>query len=387
MNYIIIGCGITGAVIARELAEKGNSVVIYDRRSHIAGNLYDYIDEHGYLVQQYGPHIFHTSDDEVINYVKKYETWRPFKLVCGATWDNKYTNTPFNFSTIDIFFSESKAKQIKEKLKAAYPKEKTVTVVELLNHEDSVIKEFADFLFKNDYAPYTAKQWGMDPSEVDPSILKRVPIILSYDKGYFSDSFEAMPTHSYSTFVQNILNHKNIDVILNVEAMHHLSVADNHLYWDNKLLRDKVIFTGAIDELLNGIYGQLPYRSLRFEWKYENVDSYQNAPVVAYPKEKGFTRITEYKKLPPQTGSGTSFSVEYPIPYVEGERMEPYYPVVTEKSLLIYEKYKAIIDDINGLTVCGRLGNFKYYNMDQAIKNALNVANQLLITTRGLSYE
>ena len=377
MNYKIIGCGITGAVIARKLAEKGSTVTIYERRNHIAGNIYDYNDEHGYLVQQYGPHIFHTNDDEVIKFVKKYEDWNEFKLVCGAAWDGKYSPTPFNFTTIDTFYTVDEAENIKNHIKAAYPTQSTATIVELLGHDDPLIRSFANFLFENDYAPYTAKQWGIDPKEISPSVLKRVPVRLSYDMGYFSDKFEAMPNNSFTKFIENLINHPNIKVELNFEALDHITIENNSIKWDNDLTKDIFIYTGVLDELFGSCFGNLPYRSLRFEWKYEDTYSLQDAPVVAYPKEKGYTRITEFKKLPIQDGKGTSYAIEYPIPYKEGEKMEPYYPVPTEDSLKQYQKYRDFADQIDNLVCCGRLADFRYYNMDQAIKNALEISQML----------
>lgn len=378
MNYLVIGCGITGAVIARELAENDNTVVICERRNHIAGNMYDYKDEHGILVQEYGPHIFHTSNSEVIDYVKKYEDWNDYKLVCGATWDGKFTNTPFNFSTIDAFFDREKASEIKMHLKDAYPNDEMTTVVELLNHDDFVIREFAKFLFDNDYAPYTAKQWGMNPADVDPSVLKRVPIRLSYEKGYFSDVFEAMPVHSFTRFIENILDHYNIQVKLNVDAKEHINIHTNKVLWDGNVFDGRVVYTGPLDELFDCCFGKLPYRSLSFEWKYLNCDSYQEAAVVAYPKEKGYTRITEYKKLPQQDVEGTVIAIEYPRLYKDNQNMEPYYPVSTTESEKIYEKYVRLAKQIENLSFCGRLANFKYYNMDQAIYNALLYSKELL---------
>jgi len=373
LNYLVVGCGLSGAVIARHLAEKGNKVEIWERREHIGGNMYDYIDEHGFLVQKYGPHTFHTKDEALYEYMCKYESWKPYKLTCGAVWDGKYTPTPFNFSTIDTFYPEEQANVLKEKLKKAFSGKDTATVVEVLAHPDDDIRGYAEFLFENDYAPYTAKQWGVDPGEIDPSVLKRVPLRFSYNIGYFDDPFEVMPANSFTSFFENLLNHENITVKLGVEALERLSIVDNAVFIDGEKTDAKVIYTGALDELFGGVYGQLPYRSVSFEWKYEEIDSLQDAPVVAYPKEPGFTRITEYKKLPLQDKPGTSYAVETSLPYVEGKKMEPYYPVLTETSKNQYEKYEQLAKNVKNLIYCGRLGDFKYYNMDQALKRALDI--------------
>ena len=377
MHYLIIGCGLTGAVIARHMAEQGNQVVIWERRDHIGGNMYDYVDEHGFLVQKYGPHTFHTKEKRLFDFMCRYEDWQEYKLTCGAVWDNIYTPTPFNFTTIDTFFPKEKAEKLKRKLKQAFSGHSTATVVEVLEHPDEDIRGYAQYLFEKDYAPYTAKQWGVSPAEIDPSVLKRVPLRFSYDVGYFDDVYQVMPAHSFTHFFENLLNHPNIQVKLGVEALKHLSVSGPELLVDGKVAEYPIVYTGALDELCNCQFGRLPYRSLRFEWKYEDIDSLQDAPVVAYPQKEGFTRITEYKKLPVQDGNGTSYAVEYPLTYQEGADQEPYYPVLTEESQQQYAKYRELADQTPNLIYCGRLADFKYYNMDQALKRVLSVCRDL----------
>lgn len=377
MKYIVVGCGITGGSIARVLAEAGHTVEIWDRRSHIAGNMYDYVDDYGVRVQKYGPHIFHTSNKIVWDFVNRFEEWKPFKLVCGASWGGKFTPTAFNFRTIDVFYSEEQAERLKQKLLRAYPGQSSANIYELLNNNDPDIKGYAQFLFENDYAPYTAKQWGVKVSEIDPSVLKRVPIRFSYDESYFTDSYEALPVHSYTKMFENMLDHKNIELVLGIEALTRITIKNKRVLVDNDP-SFTVIFTGNVDELFDFQFGKLPYRSLRFEWKHSDSDSYQDAPVVAYPQAPLYTRITEYKKLPVQHVYGTSYAVEYPIPYDRGVDNEPYYPVLTEKSQEQYKKYKALSDTITNLICCGRLASFKYYNMDQALEVALNVAERII---------
>lgn len=377
MDYLIVGCGLSGAVIARHLAEQGKKVVIWERRNHIGGNMYDYVDEHGFLVQKYGPHTFHTKKKELYDYMCKYQSWKEYKLTCGAVWNEIYTPTPFNFTTIDTFYSKSDADNLKQKLSDAFKGRKTATVVEVLEHCDPDIRGYAEYLFENDYAPYTAKQWGVSPSEIDPSVLKRVPLRFSYEEGYFDDEYQVMPENSFTDFFEQLLNHSNIKVKLGIEALERLGVKGDKLLLDEKSIDIPVIYTGALDELFSCVYGRLPYRSLRFEWKYEDIDSLQDAPVVAYPQEKGYTRITEYKKLPVQNKRGTSYAVEYPLNYNEEKNQEPYYPVLTEESQKQYAKYKDLADRIPNLIYCGRLADFKYYNMDQALERALQVIKQI----------
>ncbi len=375
-KVLIIGCGLCGSVIARNFADKGKKVEIWERRSHIGGNMYDYIDEHGILVHKYGPHTFHTNDRQLYEYMCRFEDWQDYKLTCGAVWDGKYTPTPFNFTTIDTFYSADKAEILKKKLSAEFAGRSTATVVDVLQHHDADIRGYAQFLFTNDYAPYTAKQWGVSPKEIDPSVLKRVPLRFSYDEGYFDDEYQVMPKHSYTKFFENLLNHPNITLNLGTEALEHIKIVDSSIEINGKKADFTVVYTGAIDELFGLKYGRLPYRSLRFEWKYSEKSGIQNAPVVAYPQEEGYTRITEYNKLPVQKTNGSSYALEYPLPYSEGQAMEPYYPVLTQKSITQYEKYRLLAETVPNLICLGRLADFKYYNMDQALERALEISKK-----------
>lgn len=379
-DAIIVGCGLSGSVVARYLAEElGKRVIIWERRKHIAGNMYDYVNEHGILVHKYGPHIFHTTKKPLYDYICRFGEWDDYHLTCMVQIDGKYTPSPFNFKTIDDFYLPDRAREIKEKLILAYPGHEKASIVELLKHHDPVIQEYANFLFEKDYRLYTAKQWGISPLEIDVSVLKRVPVLFTYKSGYFDDPYEAMPNISYTHFFRTILDHPNIQIELGVQALDHLHItrSSNQLLVDGIPTEVPVIFTGALDELFRYIEGYLPYRSLKFEWKYEEIESLQEAPVVAYPQAEGFTRITEYKKLPVQDVCGTSYAVEYPLQYKAELKTEPYYPVLTEKSQQQYNVYKQKADAVKNLFYCGRLADFKYYNMDQALERALEICDQL----------
>ena len=376
MKYYIVGSGIVGAVLAAELAKKGNTVQVLERRAHAGGNVYDYDDEYGIHVHHYGPHIFHTNDDEVYRYVSDNCELKDFNLVCGSVMDGKCVPTSFDFSSVDTFFPEE-AEEIKAHIKKEFGDRPSASVLEMLDSRDEYVRRFADFLYEKDYKPYTAKQWGIAPEKVDRQIFKRVPILFSYGSKYFSDKYQAMPVKGYMEFIENLLKTPGIELRLNEEALDRFSIRDNQVMDGDKPLDGVLIFTGALDELFGCKHGKLPYRSLRFVWKHEDIDSFQDMPVVAYPQAEGFTRITEYKKLPVQEVRGTTYAVEYPLPYKQGEAMEPYYPVLTEESQELFQKYYEEAKQVKGLAFAGRLAEFKYYNMDQAIRRALDLAREL----------
>ncbi len=376
-SHIIAGAGLSGSTFARRVAEKGYKVLVVERRQEIGGNLYDERDVSGILVQKYGPHIFHTNDEEVYTFITKYADWEPFKLRCEVEMLGESTPSPFNFKTIDQFYPSDKSKELIERLKSAYPERDTVTIVELIESNDSIIREYAEFLFKNDYSLYTAKQWGMKPEDVDASVLKRVPVRLDYREMYFSDKYECLPVGGYTNFIKNLLDHPNIDVIHeDVRSLTQLDAEAGVVLFKGVRVDDgcKLVYTGPIDELFRYNKGALPYRSLKFEYERLNIDSYQNAPVVAYPQAKGFTRITEYKKLPEQDIKDiTIIAKEYPQKYTPACEFEPYYPIPTKESSILYNQYEDQASHYKNLILCGRLAEYKYYNMDQAMAAVLNI--------------
>lgn len=370
-DYVVVGCGLSGSVAARVLAEKGNKVVILEQRAHIGGNMYDYEDNRGILVQQYGPHTFHTVKKELYDFVCQYEEWEEYRLMVMAEMNGIQTPSPFNFKTIDQFYDENEAQKIKDALLAEYPNQKKTTIVAMLESSNYYVKKFANFLYDNDYKLYTAKQWRVEPEKIDKSILRRVPIVLSYDEGYFDDEYQVMPKHSFTTFFKNLLNHENISIILNCNALEYIEIEGDSVVDKISKNKLKVIYTGPIDELFNYEYGKLPYRSLEFDWEHLEISDYQKAAVVQYPQDDVYTRVTEYTKLPYQTRNDTIIAKERSVDYIE--KNEPYYPVLTDYSIEIYQKYRSKAESIVDLKLAGRLADFKYYNMDQALEAILNV--------------
>lgn len=381
MNYdiIIAGCGFAGATIAYLAAQDGKNVLIVEKRNHIAGNMYDYVDDARILVQKYGPHTLHTNSEKIYRFLSSIGGWNPYILRARVMIDGQYTPSPFNFKTIDQYFPKEKGSRLKSRLLEYYPGLKSTAIVDLLECEDSSIREYARFLFEKDYRPYTAKQWGIKPEELDISVLKRVPVRLDYTDAYFDDKYQLMPEKSFTAFFEKMLESRNIEVMLNTDALDFAAFKDNgEMEWNGCPLEIPFVYTGPVDELFGLKFGRLPYRSLWFDWQTHDTDSYQETSGVAYPMAEGYTRITEYKKLPVQDVPGkTTIAVEYPADYGSPKGREPYYPVLTAESQKMYQRYLETARQINRLYLCGRLAEFKYYNMDQVIQRAMCIYEEI----------
>lgn len=377
MNYdlLVAGSGFAGAIIAYLAAKAGKRVLLYERRNHIAGNMYDeYVD--GVLVQRYGPHTLHTKRKEVMDLLQEIGEWEPYTLRARVMIQGKATPSPFNFKTIDDYWPPEKAERLKQHLQTAFPREEKVPILQLAQCEDSLVREYAQFLIDEDYRPYTAKQWGISPELLDVSVWNRVPVRLSYKDGYFDDIWECLPRGGYTWFFEKMLNSPLIELRLGEDILAHLDISSKTALWDGKPLTVPLVYTGAIDELFGCKFGRLDYRSLRIEYETLEMESYQETSGVAHPKAKGFTRITEYTKLPVQTGLGrTVIAREYPVAY--GNGAEPYYPILTEETQRLAGQYRAQAEKVPGLYLCGRLAEFRYYNMDEVIWAAMGVARDL----------
>lgn len=372
-EIVIVGTGFTGAYLARNLAEQGWNVKMLERRNHIGGQMYDKVDEEtGCLVHEYGPHIFHTDDEDIWQWLNKFSKFTPFHLKTQVLFDSQqdWFVCSFGFHTIEKLYDEKKAKEIISRLKSAYPGREKVTIPELLESKDELIKEFVNTLWEDDYKPYTAKQWGISPDEVDPDILKRVPVYMSYFDKIHNNKYEALPSEGYTTLFDRILDHPNIDVQLSVDAMDRIRI-----YGDKVLLDDKesiVVFTGAIDELFNYKHGELSYRSLTFEKEVTLNDKNTQVgdPCVdIYPDMKyGYTRITNFGKVPIQNHLDYQISSkEYSHAFKLDSGLERYYPMNTAPDKIILEKYLKEIKNVKGLYLSGRLADYKYYDMDKAL--------------------
>jgi UDP-galactopyranose mutase len=358
-DYLIVGAGFAGSVLAERLASQlGKKVLIVDTRNHIGGNAYDHYDNVGILVHKYGPHIFHTNSREVFEYLSQFTEWRPYEHRVLASVDGQLLPIPINLDTVNRLYGLNLTSfQVTEFFASvAEPKEYIRT------SEDVVVSKVGRELYEKFFRNYTRKQWDMDPSELDKSVIARVPIRTNRDDRYFADTYQAMPLHGYTRMFENLLSHPNIKIMLNTD----------YREIQNVIPYREMIYTGPIDAFFDYCYGKLPYRSLEFKHETHNMPVYQAAPVVNYPNEHLYTRVTEFKYLTGQEHSKTSIVYEYPR--AEGD---PYYPVPRPENAELYKKYKALAEAKRGVYFVGRLATYKYYNMDQVVAQSLSVYNQI----------
>lgn len=360
-QWLIVGAGLTGATLAERIAAiRGDDVLVIDRRDHVAGNVYDYKNDDGIVVHKYGPHIFHTNSDKVWSYVNKFSAWRPYEHKVKAVLDGIEVVVPFNINSIETVFPPGRASHYIEQLTRLVPCGRSIPVLTLMEADNADLRSLAAFVYESVFKNYTRKQWGLLPEELSPSVTARVPIRASRDDRYFQDSFQGIPAHGYTAMVLRMLDHPRIHVALSTR---YEDVAGD-------FPTSRTIYSGAIDEFFSRRYGPLPYRSLTFRFETLNLEQRQSVAQLNFPNAQDYTRITEFKHLTGQSGSKTTVAYEFPMAYIPGEN-EPYYPVPRDETNALYARYRTLAEAIGGITFCGRLGNYRYYNMDQAIGAAL----------------
>lgn len=363
-DWLIVGAGFAGSVLAERIASVRNeTVLLVDRRDHIAGNAYDTFDEHGVLVHQYGPHLFHTNSAEVWAYLSRFTDWLPYEHRTLAVVQDRLVPVPFNFESLRRLWPEGEARALQERLIASYGNGARVPILRMLEHDDPAIRQLARFIYDHVFLGYTRKQWALEPEQLDPSVTARVPVQIGEDDRYFQDRFQAMPRDGYTALFRRMLDHANIELRLSTDYRDLVPAANGR----------RMIYTGPIDEFFQYRHGRLPYRSLRFEFRHERAERFQPTGTVNYPNTERFTRITEFKHMTGQSVAGTTIAFEYSEAHEPG-RNEPYYPVPYAESARVHEKYRAEIAALKGSTLfLGRLADYRYYNMDQVVARALKV--------------
>lgn len=375
LSVSIVGAGLSGATVARALAEKGYSVTVYDKRATVGGNVYDYVNADNIRIQQYGPHIFHTSDKGVLDFLSQFTEWVPYEHKVLGNIKGKLVPVPFNFTSLHTLLPADEANEIEKTLTEKFGKNQKVPILSLRAEKEKLLHTFADYVYKNVFYTYTHKQWGFKPEQLGEAVTGRVPVYCGYDDRYFTDTYQVQPKDGFTPLVERMLYHKNIKLKLGVDACEFFSVKNGAIYFNDEPYDGILVFTGKIDELLSEKYGRLAYRSLRFKFETHDTPSYQDAAVVNYNTSERYTRISEFSKFCCKPQKKTVICIEYPKPCHKGDI--PYYPMPTKPAHKKYEKYKAACDKIPNLYLLGRLAAYKYVNMDMAVRLALDLADKL----------
>jgi UDP-galactopyranose mutase len=358
-DYLIVGAGFAGSVMAERLASvQGARVLIVEKRSHIGGNAYDHYDQHGNLVHRYGPHIFHTNSEAVFTYLSRFTKWRPYQHRVQAYVEGQYVPIPINLDTVNRLFGLSLTR---DEMKS-WLADRAESVEEMRTAEDAVVSKVGRELYELFFRNYTRKQWGLDPTELSSQVTARIPTRYNRDDRYFTDTYQVMPRDGYTRMFERMLDNPLISVMLNTdyELVRH------------SIPHDQVIYTGPIDAYFGYQFGRLPYRSLAFEFETVDGEAVQPVGTINYPNEYEFTRVTEFKHLTGQAHPKSTIVYEYP--QADGD---PYYPIPRPENQALYKRYEALAAGIPNVHFVGRLGTYRYYNMDQVVAQALALHERL----------
>lgn len=359
-DYLIVGAGFAGSVLAERLASKANKkVLLIDKRNHIAGNTYDYYNNDGILVHKYGPHIFHTNSKDVFDYLSNFTAWRWYEHKVLASVDGQFVPIPINLNTINSLYGLNLSSDQVE----AFLNSKAEKLSRIKTSEDVVVSKVGRELYEKFFRGYTRKQWGLDPSDLDASVTARIPTRTNKDNRYFTDTYQAMPMHGYTRLFEELVSHPNIKIMLNTD---YKEIQETIPY-------KNLIYTGPIDSYFDYCYGKLPYRSLEFKFETQTGEFVQPTGTVNYPNEQPYTRSTEFKYLTGQKHEKTTVVYEYPM--ADGD---PYYPIPRPENAEIYRKYQQLASTLPNVYFTGRLGTYKYYNMDQVVAQSLTLFKKLM---------
>ncbi|MDO5851769.1 MAG: UDP-galactopyranose mutase [Methanobacteriaceae archaeon] len=381
-DYIIVGAGLAGSTAAQQAAKLHKKVLIIEKRDHIGGNCYDYMNKNGVLVHKYGPHIFHTNNERVYDYLSEFTAWNSYNHKVLGHIDNTLVPIPINIISIDKLVEHEKSEQLKNKLIKEYGINSKTSILDLRKSDDPLIKEFAGLIYEKVFYNYTLKQWDLTPEELNFEVVSRVPIHVSYDCRFFQDTYQGLPLDGYNWMFDNMLSNKNIDIVLNQDYNDRISLDEetNSVLFDGEVFDGEIIFTGMIDELFNYKFGELPYRSVIFETTTREIrDCFQEAGTINYPNDYHFTRITEFKILSQQQLTHTTLCFEFPVKYDKNnpEQNIPYYPIPQVENDELYEKYALESTKYPNMHFVGRLAKYKYLNMDQVVLDVLELFDKM----------
>lgn len=368
---IIVGSGFSGSTMARLIAEKlDEKVVVVDKKDHIAGNSYDYRDENGIMIHKYGSHIFHTNNEKVWSFLKQFTDFNTYMHEVVGLLDGIEAQIPFNFTTLYQVFPETLAKRLEEKLLKEFEYNKKVPILEFQKQDDEDLKFLAEYVYEKIFLNYTTKQWGVSPKDVDGAVTARVPVYLSKDNRYFQDKYQGIPLEGYAKLVEKMLDHPNIEVVLNKDF------AEFKKENSDLVKNARIFYTGSIDEFFDYKFGKLPYRSVNFKFETHNREFYQTHACINYPNNYDFTRIHEYKHYLNDKSEKTVIAKEY-SEFFELGKNERYYPIASEENAKLYQKYLDEAKNLKDVYFFGRLGDYKYYNMDLAVARAIELFEEV----------
>ena len=380
-NAIVVGAGFAGAVCARMLAEAASyRVAVLERRDHLAGNAFDYEDEAGILVHKYGPHIYHTDDDRVHQFLSRFTTFTDYQHKVLANIHGTLMPVPFNHRSLRLAFGEQRGEQLYYKLVAVFGENKKVPILELRKQNDPDLAELADYVYENVFLHYTMKQWGKTPDQIDPSVMGRVPVFVGDDDRYFPQaSHQGMPAQGYTALFERMLDHDHIEAFTHVDARDLLHVGATSIEVCGTPYGGEIIYTGALDELFGLDLGALPYRTLDMRFETLEQDQFQPVGTVNYTVSEDYTRITEFKNLTGQVVEGkTTIMREYSRAYEPGCGQTPYYVINEPQNIALYQRYRERVAGLVNFHVVGRLAEYRYYDMDGVVASALELSDEII---------
>ena len=380
-DMIVVGAGYAGSVCARRVAESaGFRVAVLERRGHIAGNAYDCEDEAGILIHEYGPHIYHTFDERVHNFLSRFTKWTDYQHKVLANIHGTLMPVPFNHASLKLAFGEERGEELYRKLVDTFGENKKVPIMELRKKNDPDLQEVADYVYENVFLYYTMKQWGQTPDEIDPSVTGRVPVFIGDDDRYFPQApFQGMPAEGYTKLFEHMLDHDLIDVFLDVDARDIFEITDTNVNVCGKCYGGEIVYTGPLDELFDLDLGALPYRTLDMVFETLDQDQFQPVGTVNYTTSEDFTRITEFKNMTGQVVPGkTTIMKEFSHAYEPGSGQTPYYAIIDPANRDLYERYLERVQNLTNFHPVGRLAEYRYYDMDAVTASALDLSDEII---------